>query len=266
MSKYSEEKAIRTQLDLISKHEKEKTVQDLSLTKEKGLSKTINRKFDKISLKPKDVKENKIENKLINGGFSDKYGTANIVAIATSTGGPGILFRILKKIPVDFPCGIVIVQHIMRGFDKGLAEWLDSECQISIKIGEDSEVIKAGVAYVAPCDFQMRVEENGKINLLKEGPSAQRGGHCPSGDVLLESVALHYKDNALGIVLTGMGSDGAVGLKAIRDLGGKTFVQNEISSVIFGMPKRAIEVGAVEKNNVLPPEKIADEIIDFFKG
>ncbi len=268
--RYSEEKAIRKQLEFISKHDQGISLENVVF--EKGLANPVKVSQDettkikpfKKSLNWKSIKDKK-GNIIKNGGgrFLDKYGTSNIVAIATSTGGPGTLFRILKKIPADFPCGIVIVQHIMCGFDVGLAEWLNAECSIEIKISEDSEVIKAGVAYIAPCNLQMRVEEDGKINLTKEGP---RCGHYPSGDVLLESVALHYKDNAIGMVLTGMGSDGALGLKSIRDLGGRTFVQDEESSVIFGMPKRAIETGAVEKGNVLPPEKIAEKILDYLRG
>ena len=179
-----------------------------------------------------------------------------IVAIVASTGGPQALLKILKRLPEDFPCGIVIVQHITNGFLSGLVDWLIKECKIKIKIGEDSEEIRPGVAYLAPDNFHMRVAEGGKINLSNEPPNA---GHRPSGDVLLESVARTYGKGSVGAILTGMGRDGAVGMKAIKQFQGSTIAQNEKSCIVFGMPNAAIEMNVVDK--VLPLEKIAEEIV-----
>lgn len=179
-----------------------------------------------------------------------------IIAIACSTGGPKALLDILKTFPKAFPCGIVIVQHITHGFVEGLANWLDSECQIRIKVAGDSEEIRPGVAYLAPCDMQMRVGENGLIHLTNE---AACDGHRPSGDVLLESVAMVYKEGAIGVILTGMGGDGAVGMKTIKESHGQTIAQDEKSCVIFGMPRVAIEMGAIDK--VLSLENISEEIV-----
>ena len=178
-----------------------------------------------------------------------------IVAMVASTGGPQALLEILKRLPEDFPCGIVIVQHITSGFLAGLVDWLTKECRIKVKIGEDSEEIRPGVAYIAPDNVQMRVEDGGRIKLSNEPPY---GGHRPSGDVLLESVARSYGKGVVGTILTGMGRDGAMGIKAIKQLHGKTIAQDEDSCVVFGMPNAAIEMNVIDK--VLPLERIAEEI------
>lgn len=179
-----------------------------------------------------------------------------MVAIISSTGGPEALVKILRKFPNNFPCGIIIVQHITSGFDTGLVEWLSSECRIKVKLAADSEEIQPGVAYIAPCDLQARVEQGGKISLSDE---PARDGQKPSGDVLLESVARVYKEKAVAVILTGMGRDGAAGMKAVKGVSGRTIVQDEPSCVVFGMPKAAIDMGAADK--VLPLERIAEEII-----
>ena len=179
-----------------------------------------------------------------------------IVAIVASTGGPQALLEILKKLPEDFPCGIVIVQHVTAGFLAGLVGWLAKECKIKVSIGEDSEEIRPGVAYIAPDNFQMRVEDGGKIRLSNE---PAHGGHKPSGDVLLESVARTYGKGSVAAILTGMGRDGAMGMKAIKQFYGKTIAQNEKSCAVFGMPKAAIEMNVIDK--VLPLESIAEEIV-----
>jgi two-component system chemotaxis response regulator CheB len=179
-----------------------------------------------------------------------------IVAMVSSTGGPQALLKILRRLPEDFPCGIVIVQHITSGFLSGLVDWLSKECKIRVKIGEDSEEIRPGVAYIAPDNFQMKVKEGGKISLLDEPAN---GGHRPSGDVLLESVARIYGKGSVGAILTGMGRDGVMGMKAIKQSQGRTIAQNEKSCAIFGMPNAAIEMNVIDQ--VLPLERIAEEIL-----
>jgi len=179
-----------------------------------------------------------------------------IVAIVASTGGPQALLEILQRLPEDFPCGIVIVQHITSGFLSGLVDWLAKECNIQVKIGEDSEEIRPGVAYIAPDSFHMRIKEGGKISLSDEPAN---NGHRPSGDVLLESVAKTYGKGGVAAILTGMGRDGAMGMKAIKQSQGITVAQNEESCVVFGMPNAAIEMKVIDK--VLPLERIAEEIV-----
>jgi len=181
-----------------------------------------------------------------------------IVAIVASTGGPQALLKILQRLPADFPCGIVIVQHITSGFLSGLVDWLAKECKIRVKIGENSEEIRPGVAYIAPDNFHMRVTERGRISLSDEPANS---GHRPSGDVLLESVAKTYGKGGVAAILTGMGRDGAIGMKAIKESQGMTIAQNEKSCVVFGMPNAAIEMNAIDK--VLPLESIAEEIVSI---
>lgn len=195
------------------------------------------------------------ERSLIDLKAPRKKVSGKIVAMVASTGGPQALLEILKRLPEDFPCGIVIVQHITSGFLSGFVDWLNKECKIKVKIGKDSEEIKPGMAYLAPEDVQMRVVEGGRISLSDE-PS--HGGHKPSGDVLLESIARVYERGSVAVILTGMGKDGAMGMKAIKQFHGKTIAQDEKSCVVFGMPSVAIEMNVVDK--VLPLEKMAEEI------
>jgi len=189
-----------------------------------------------------------------------KDGSDKIVTIVASTGGPQALLEILKRLPGDFPCGIAIVQHITSGFLPGLVDWLTKECKIRVKIGEDSEEIQPGVAYIAPDNVQMRVEDGGKI-ILSDEPAYK--GHRPSGDLLLESVAKTYGKGSVAAILTGMGRDGVMGMKAIKQFHGKTIAQDEKSCVVFGMPKVAIEMNVIDK--VLSLGKIAEEIVSMVR-
>jgi len=234
--------------DLISKGERrtgEELIEKIkSLTRVKPLDRTL--------LKFREEKREVLLKKT-KGGVSHR-----MVAIVASTGGPQALLKILKPLPEDFPCGIVIVQHIASGFLPGMVDWLNKECKIRVKVGEDQELIQSGVAYIAPDHFQMRVVEGGRISLSDEPPT---NGHRPSGDILLESVARVYGKGSIGIILTGMGKDGVLGIKAIKQLGGKTIAQDEKSCVVFGMPHAAIETGAVDQ--VLSLEKIAEELLSL---
>jgi two-component system chemotaxis response regulator CheB len=234
--------------DLISKGEGrtgEELIEKIkSLTRVKPLDRTL--------LKFREEKREVLLKKT-KGGASHR-----MVAIVASTGGPQALLKILKPLPEDFPCGIVIVQHIASGFLPGMVDWLNKECKIRVKVGEDQEIIQAGVAYIAPDHFQMRVVEGGRISLSDEPPT---NGHRPSGDILLESVARVYGKGSIGIILTGMGKDGVLGMKAIKQVRGKTIAQDEKSCVVFGMPHAAIETGAVDQ--VLSLEKIAEELLSL---
>ncbi len=208
-----------------------------------------------IRVKPKPPSPFKKERSIIDLKACPEKASDRIIGMVASTGGPQALLEILKRFPEDFPCPIVIVQHIANGFLSGLMDWLDKECKIKVKIGEDSEAVQPGVAYLAPENLHMRVVEGGKIR-LSDGPP--HGGHRPSGDILLESVAKTYGNRSIGVILTGMGRDGANGMKAIKQSYGRTIAQHERGCVVFGMPNAAIEMNVIDR--VIPLEKISEEI------
>ncbi len=177
---------------------------------------------------------------------------AEVVAIGASTGGPAALQAIVPALPESFPAAVFIVQHIPRGFSRSLAERLASRSALPVREAEDGERVQPGTVLVAPAGLHLKLHRRGgtvKI-VLDEEPRAAL--HRPSVDVLMTSVARVYGARALGVVLTGMGSDGTVGLRAIRQAGGRTLVESEESAVIYGMPKSAMEAGVVDRAVPLP--------------
>lgn len=178
----------------------------------------------------------------------------SVVIIGASTGGPSALSTILSSFPADFPASIIVVQHIMENFSGSLAERLKKKCTLSVKEGEDEDQLKRGYVYIAPTKKHL-VFKNTLIK-LDDGPPCNH--FKPSIDVTMESAARFFGKNVLGVVLTGAGSDGVKGLKAIKDAKGITIAQDEQSSVIYHMPKNAFESGNVDY--VLPLDDIADKI------
>jgi two-component system chemotaxis response regulator CheB len=181
--------------------------------------------------------------------------TIRVVAIGASTGGPPVLAEILKGLPRDLGAPVLIVQHIAPGFAAGLAEWLDQVAPLSVKLAEPGEPGRPGTAYVAPEGRQMGITAQGRIRLTSD---AAEDGFCPSASLLFDSVAEAYGRAALGVLLTGMGRDGAAGLRRLRQAGGMTIVQDEATSAVFGMPAEAIRLGAAEQ--VLSPDQISEAI------
>ena len=180
---------------------------------------------------------------------------AQLVAIGLSTGGPPALQVVLNGLPSNFPLPIVIVQHISQGFVFGLGSWLSKTTPFRCKVGEQGETIQAGIVYLAPDNTHLTVKGNGELWLDASEPVS---GHRPSASVLFESVARNFGAKAVGLLLTGMGEDGAVGLKSMHQAGAYTIAQDEASSVIFSMPKAAIELNAVEE--VLALSQIASRL------
>lgn len=172
--------------------------------------------------------------------------TDKIVAIGISTGGPNALSYMLPQIPKGFPAGIVIVQHMPEGFTELFAARLNQICQIEVKEARDGDMILPGRALIAPGNTHLRVRKMplGAVAVLSK--SEPVSGHRPSADILFDSVAAEYGANSIGIIMTGMGSDGAEGVGRIKAAGGTTIAQDEESSVVFGMPKAAIERGYVD--------------------
>ena len=179
-----------------------------------------------------------------------------LVAIAASLGGPRALSQILRTIPHGFPAPFVICQHISSGFTEGLAQWLSAESALQVMEARDGDLLKPGRAFIAPSGSHLLVLGDAHLR-LDPGPPIQ--GFRPSCDALLTSAAETFGRRAIGVVLTGMGRDGARGLKDIRSRGGHTVVQDEGSCVVFGMPGEAVSLGAAEE--VLPLDEIAGALI-----
>lgn len=178
-----------------------------------------------------------------------------LIAIGASTGGPQVLAGLLGKLPGDLAAPLLIVQHIAAGFTQGLVEWLSRATRLQVKVAEPDEKVRSGTAYFAPVDCQMGIAADGRIRLAKE-PAVD--GFCPSASYLFQSVAQSYGGAAIGVLLTGMGRDGAGGLLRLHEAGGVTMAQDEDTSVVFGMPAEAIRLGAAR--HVLPPDRIAEMI------
>jgi two-component system chemotaxis response regulator CheB len=184
--------------------------------------------------------------------------TERIVCIGVSTGGTESLRDVLEVLPRACP-GILIVQHMPQGFTAAFAKRLNGICEINVKEAEDGEPVLPGTAYIAPGSRHMLLQRTGvRYHIaIKDGPPVSR--HRPSADVLFRSAAQYAGKNALGIIMTGMGDDGAKGLLEMRKLGAATRAQDEESCVVFGMPKEAIACGAVEK--IISLSKISREIM-----
>jgi two-component system chemotaxis response regulator CheB len=181
-----------------------------------------------------------------------------IVVIGASTGGPIAINAILSALQPNFSAPCVVVQHIAKGFLEGFVDWLARECRIKVKIGQQSERLESGVAYFPPEDQHMGFYKNGLIRLYNGQPE---DGHRPSITLIMKAAAEVYGSGVLGVLLTGMGRDGAEGLKVIKAAGGRTIVQDEETSAVFGMPKEAIENNAAD--HVLPINRIAKQIMDM---
>ncbi|HKA34115.1 MAG TPA: chemotaxis-specific protein-glutamate methyltransferase CheB [Candidatus Binatia bacterium] len=180
-----------------------------------------------------------------------------LVVIGASTGGPLALAKILEELPRYLPVPVAIVQHIATGFIAGLRQWLERQSALPVQVAADEVPLQSGHVYLAPDDRHLEVGDGKILTLNSEAPSR---GHRPSVDRLMESAARIYGPNVVGVLLTGMGRDGAQGLRSIRDAGGRTIVQNEETSLVFGMPREAILNDAAEI--VSPLDKIAGEIVE----
>lgn len=171
-------------------------------------------------------------------------GGAPLVGIVASTGGPRALGELLGRLPADFEGALLVVQHITRGFAAHLTQWLNANCKLHVVLAENGQTVQPGHVYVAPSDLQMELSAARTIKLY-DGPAV--AGHRPSGDVLLGSLARHAAPAAIGLVLSGMGQDGATGMAALYRSGGITMVQDEASAVVYGMPRAALERGVVSE-------------------
>lgn len=191
------------------------------------------------------------------------FGTSAIglVVIASSTGGPQVVHRLLSELSADFPAPIAIVQHINAAFAESLAGWLAASSKLKVKVAHDGDPLVPGMVLIAPSDKHLVVPQRGKVALIGGEP---RDGHIPSGTLLLESAAKAYGRRTVGVILTGMGADGADGMWAIKSAGGRTVAQSQESCVVFGMPGAAIARNAVE--HVAHGDDLAGVLMKLARG
>lgn len=185
-----------------------------------------------------------------------------LVGIGASTGGPKALLDVLGNLPEDC-CGIVVVQHLTAGFSVRLAAYLDGLCRMRVKEADPDEPVRNGTVYLAPDGRQTRVKKEGSGYVIKVQEQEKIGGFCPAVNCLFESLAVSAGDRAMGIILTGMGRDGAEGLLKMRRAGACTVGQDQTSSVIYSMPYEAMRNGGVERQ--LPVGRIGAEIEAFHR-
>lgn len=178
-----------------------------------------------------------------------------LVAIGASTGGPPVVQKILSGLPGDFPVPVLIIQHMAEGFIQGFAEWLKQTCAMPVQVAADGSGMLPAHVYVAPVGVQTKVDMNGRLSCCNDAP-----GNIlrPSVSCTFRSIADVFGKNAVGVLLTGMGRDGAEELKLMKEKGAVTIVQDEESSVVFGMPGEAIRLDAATL--VLPPDKMAETL------
>ncbi len=186
--------------------------------------------------------------------------TDKVVAIGASTGGTEAIREVIGAFPATMP-GVVIVQHMPAGFTKLFSERMNSLCAMEVKEAEDQDRVMPGRILIAPGGRQMRVERSGGQYRVRVAPGENVCGHCPSVEVLFRSVAEYVGANAVGVMLTGMGRDGADGMKTMRDAGARCLAQDEASCVVYGMPKEAYERGGAER--LVPLDEIAAAVMNL---
>ncbi|MBZ5589119.1 MAG: chemotaxis-specific protein-glutamate methyltransferase CheB [Acidobacteriia bacterium] len=188
-----------------------------------------------------------------NGAVADSSAARiRYVAIGASTGGPWAVHTLLAELPPAPPAAVLVVQHIAPGFEDGFAEWLATDLRRDVRVAQDGEVATPGAVRVAPAGAHLLLEGGGVMRL--DAARQSRSVHKPSADELFLSCAASCPTLTAGVLLTGMGTDGAQGLAALRSAGGLTMVQDEASSVVFGMPRAALDAGAA--SIALPPQEI----------
>jgi two-component system chemotaxis response regulator CheB len=183
-----------------------------------------------------------------------------IVGIGTSTGGPSALLNIFKNLPGRFPSPILVVQHMPEGFTKAFAERLNSSSPLEVKEAEDGDQVLPGHGYIAPGHSHMVIDRARDGDIIRLTRSEKISGHRPSIDVLFYSLAECAGSDAMGVIMTGMGKDGAAGISTIRKKGGYTLAQDEDTSVVYGMNRVAVEWGAIDE--IVPLDEIPKKIVE----
>lgn len=206
---------------------------------------------DPLKIKPITPYKNKMSRKKSKKDFP-------IIAIGTSSGGPKALKAILPVIPTDLPAAMLIVQHMPAGFTTSFANRLNQESAISIKEATEGDKIRPGLALLAPGNYHMQIDKQGKIVLDQR---ATKWGVRPCVDYMMASTSKHFKDRVIGVILTGMGSDGAEGMKAIKKHNGFGIVEDRSTALVYGMPGSTIKANAYDE--ILPLHQIPFKIIEL---
>lgn len=183
----------------------------------------------------------------------------DFVSIGASTGGTEAILEVVRNLPATF-LGIVIVQHMPAGFTKLYSQRLNQICKMEVKEAEDGDLIKPGRIIIAAGDFHLQVKKRGNSFYIESRPGPKVSGHCPSVDVMFHSISQLKDAQCIGVILTGMGADGAKGLLRMKDEGALTIGQNEESCIVYGMPKVAYEIGAVQYQ--IPLKRISNALLD----
>ncbi|TYQ15784.1 UNVERIFIED_CONTAM: two-component system chemotaxis response regulator CheB [Acetivibrio alkalicellulosi] len=235
-----------------------------NLKEHRGLESFINELVIKIKIastaKVGHWKKDISKIQLLNEG--NTISSNKVIAIGASTGGTEAIASIISSFSKDMP-GIVVVQHMPPVFTKMYADRLNNSCFMEVKEAKDGDKVSSGTVLIAPGDYQMKLKKSGDVYYVECKKGEKVSGHCPSVDVLFTSVADTARKNAIGVILTGMGSDGAKGLLLMKKNGARTIGQDQKSSVVYGMPKVAYEIEAVEKQVSL--EKIPQAILSMIK-
>jgi two-component system, chemotaxis family, protein-glutamate methylesterase/glutaminase len=191
---------------------------------------------------------------------SSRHDEIEMVAIGSSTGGPAALRTILETLPPTMPVPILVAQHLAKGFDRGLADWLNSVSELRVTLAADGMRPLPGDVLIAPCGLHLGVDKDRRVRLSNARPI---GGHRPSANYMFDSVARVYGPRALGVILTGMGDDGTVGLQALKAAGATVLAQDEATSVVYGMPRAALQAGVVDET--LPLSDIGLRIVEALR-
>ncbi len=184
-----------------------------------------------------------------------------LVAIGASAGGPKALATLLHGLPRDFPAAIVIIQHVEAQFANGMAEWLNDQCAVTVAVALEGDYPQVGRVLLAGTGDHLAMKKTGRLSYT---PEPREYAYRPSIDVFFNTVSCFWKGDVVGVLLTGMGRDGALGLKALRNLGHHTIAQDQLSSAVYGMPKAAATLRAAVE--ILPMDKIAARLIDVVGG
>ncbi|UCJ18803.1 chemotaxis response regulator protein-glutamate methylesterase [Pseudomonas sp. MM211] len=205
------------------------------------------------------IGQNTIRKRSVPAQMPGRSAARRLVAIGASAGGPAALALLLKQLPGDFSAAVMLVQHVDEVFAAGMADWLASESAMPVRLARDGEQPQPGVVLLAGTNNHMRLQRNGELTYTEEPRSHV---YRPSIDVFFDSVVEHWTGEAIGVLLTGMGRDGALGLKNMRARGFLTIAQNQASCAVYGMPKAAAELDAAKE--ILALERIAPRIVELF--